>query len=704
MKRYRPTLRLTIGIALSGLIILTAGLLATYSYVSTRDSLLQFSRDLIDQNARVVTEQVRGFLGPARTAAELTLALVQRKMVTAEDPESLEKYFYDFMRVHPTVSMLNYGDTRGHFVMVKRQPDESLSTKLVTRDPLRVVWRHRNPEDPVERVREEKWDPQDQYDPRTRPWYKGAVTANGLFWTGVYVFHTDRLPGVTASIPYRSEQEHLMGVLSVDIALVDVSTFLAQNIRVGTSGEAFLLDEKGQIIATRDESKLVLDDPSHPEKRRLSRLEESHRPEIAALAGIPEVAAHVREVFSGRDPGSMTLRYRVAGNDYVCTLRTIGVVQENRWLVGVLAREDEFLAAAKQANRRGLLIALFLVVIALLAGLALSRLIARGLHHLVEESGKVRNMDLASSQQMHSPFLEIDEVLGAFEAMKTGLRGFEKYVPTKLVRQLLEERQEPELGGNVRTLTILFSDIKGFTSISERLDPLELSRQLGDYLSIVTRAIQEHQGTVDKYIGDAVMAFWGAPHEPEDPAGLACQAILQSLEQLEKVSSDKPFLKDFFTRIGIHTASVVVGNFGSEDRLNYTAIGDGVNLASRLEGLNKVFGTQILVSEDTAQLVRDSFALRKLASVAVVGKKQACVVYELMGQKDKVSPERLAQAQVYEKALEMYFSANFQSAADLLREISGQDPAARWLETRCDTLREHSPGQDFDGIITMDGK
>ncbi|PKN25837.1 MAG: hypothetical protein CVU65_07490 [Deltaproteobacteria bacterium HGW-Deltaproteobacteria-22] len=711
MKHFRPTLKLTIGIALSGLILITSGLLSAISYMSSRDSQLQFSTDLIDQNARVVREQVRGYLDPARASAELTRSMVRRRIVSTTDYPQLEAFFFDVLRANPTIAMLNYGDAKGNFLMVKRQPDGSLSTKIVINEGTRsVVWRHRAPGDPMETIRKEVKHPEDNYDPRLRTWYQGAQKAGDIFWTEVYVFYSDRMPGVTAAVPHHDAQGAWLGAFSINIGLVDVSEFLARNIRVGASGQAFLLDDLGQILASPDKDSLILEDANA--QRRLRKLPESTQPPVAALARHPRVTEHLKKVFTEAEARPLTLRYEADGRDWVCTLVTIDLGQSRRWVVGVLALEDDFLASARRASRRALLIALVLALIALIAGGLLARMISRGLSHLVDESQRVRRMELEPVSGK-SPFREIDDVLTSFESMKTGLRAFQKYVPLKLVRQLLEERNDPQLGGDVRTLTILFSDIKGFTSISERLEPLELAHQLGEYLAVMTRRIQERHGTVDKYIGDAVMAFWGAPSELADHAPQACTGILEALQDLKDLEAEKPFLADFFTRVGIHTASVVVGNFGCEDRLNYTVIGDGVNLASRLEGLNKVFGTRIIVSQDTATAVGGAFVLRRLASVAVVGRSLPCTVFELMGAAGAVPEADVEAARRYEEALDRYTAGDFSGAVTLLDDLLSMRPddsPASWLRGRCAALLSNPPAHGgtaahgWDGVITMDGK
>ncbi len=710
--RWRPTLKQTIGVVLAGMILVTAGVLTVTSYLSTRGSLLQFSRDLIAQNATLVREQVNGFLRPARSASALALSLVDSGMVEVENPRSVERYFFNFLSVQQNVAMLNYGDQRGDFVMVKRQPDNSLSTKIITvadDGTRRVVWRHRDPGGPLEPPREEVVDPADSYDPRTRPWYQGAVRERALYWTGVYVFHTDRQPGVTAAVPRLDDRGQVLGVLSVDIGLVQMSHFLRENIRVGKSGQAFLLDQQSQLIAIRDPEALTVADPgAGATGERLRKLADSPTPEIAALADSATSRDYFARVFAadGELPGPRTVRYEVGGRAYVATLIPIEVSASRSWIAGVVALEDEFLATAKRANLRALVTAVIFALIALGVGIVLARMIARSLTVLVTESSRVRNLEIDQSAGA-SRFREVDEVLRAFEGMKTGLRAFQKYVPVKLVRTLLEQEQDPSLGGEPRTLTIFFSDIRSFTTISENLEPLTLARNLGQYMSAVTQRILERHGTVDKYIGDAVMAFWGAPQSVPDHARQACLAAFEALNDVRELKTGNPEFPSFFTRIGIHTADVVVGNFGSSERLAYTILGDGVNLANRLEGVNKAFGTQILISESTYELVKDEFDTRRIGLVAVKGREQPCVAYELLGPAGTADPVLRRTIDHYETGLARYLARDFEAAIPEFEAVLASTPddlAAQRLLASCRELLAHPPGPDWSGVIAMDTK
>ena len=197
----------------------------------------------------------------------------------------------------------------------------------------------------------------------------------------------------------------------------------------------------------------------------------------------------------------------------------------------------------------------------------------------------------------------------------------------KLVRLLLESDQDPQLGGRAEELTILFSDIRGFSTFAETSSPQAVADRLGSYLGLMADTIDRRHGTVDKFIGDAVMAFWNAPRPVADHAYQAVAAAIECQQALR--IGDPEGL--FHTRIGLHTAEVMVGNFGSPDRLSYTLVGDGANLASRLEAINKQYGTQILASAATVERVADRVECRKLDVISAKGRSRPTAIYEVLG-------------------------------------------------------------------------
>jgi adenylate cyclase len=293
--------------------------------------------------------------------------------------------------------------------------------------------------------------------------------------------------------------------------------------------------------------------------------------------------------------------------------------------------------------------------------------------------------------------------------MKTNLRSFQKYVPADLVRTLLLSKQEASLGGELRTLTIFFSDIASFTNFSEQLSPHELVKHLGEYLGAMSEVVAAAGGTVDKYIGDAIMALWGAPAQLPGHALAACTAAVRSQKILLELrarwaNEGKP---PFQARIGINTGEVVVGNIGSANRLNYTVIGDEVNLASRLEGLNKYYGTQILISGATYEEAKAGIVARPLDRVSVKGKHTAVLVYELLGLKGETSPEKEEMAEQFAQALHAYHRQEWTEALrgfEALLEVWPEDAPAREMKRRCNAYREQAPGAAWDGIHHMEGK
>jgi adenylate cyclase len=248
---------------------------------------------------------------------------------------------------------------------------------------------------------------------------------------------------------------------------------------------------------------------------------------------------------------------------------------------------------------------------------------------------------------------------------------------------------------------MLFTDIEGFTTLAEKLPPDELARRLGDYLQAMTVAIEETNGTIDKYIGDAVMAIWNAPTDVPEHGAKACEAVLACMKATKALYASKQWsgLPGLVTRFGLHRAQVMVGHFGAPSRLSYTALGDGVNLAARLEPLCKQYGVVCLVSEAVAKDARHAFDFRRVDRVAVKGKTEGIDVYELLGAKGCGHPH----AETYERAFERYLARDFAGAAALL-EAQPADPPSVVLRDRCRALAEEPPPPEWNGVHVSKSK
>ncbi|HEY9072368.1 MAG TPA: adenylate/guanylate cyclase domain-containing protein, partial [Candidatus Ozemobacteraceae bacterium] len=290
---------------------------------------------------------------------------------------------------------------------------------------------------------------------------------------------------------------------------------------------------------------------------------------------------------------------------------------------------------------------------------------------------------------------------------------FQHYVTASVVNEILKDPAKLNLHGEERCLSLFFSDIEGFTTLSEGLSPLIVVNLLNEYLTEMTDIIFKYDGLLDKYEGDAIMAVFGAPVDQADHAIRACRCALDSQKALAKMrehwrSEGKP---ELFVRIGINTGVVVVGNMGSRMRFDYTCIGDNVNLAARLETANKMFGTGILISGNTADLVQNAILCRFLGMVRVIGRQQAVPVYEVLARLDDGDGDHLDiqrhRKKVYEEALQAALDRNFASAVTTLTQYLSsdiEDRPARLLLERCRQYTVTPPPPEWDGIMAQDQK
>ena len=289
-------------------------------------------------------------------------------------------------------------------------------------------------------------------------------------------------------------------------------------------------------------------------------------------------------------------------------------------------------------------------------------------------------------------------------------RAFNRYLSPAVVTEILRDIDLVELGGKTVEATVFFSDIKNFTSIAEQLTPKELVSYLNEYFSLASALIMKHSAMLDKYIGDAIMAIFGAPIMRPDNAAVACLTALEVQEALAAHYGRRdrpPRAPVFETRIGLHTGKMIVGNIGSITRLDYTAIGDTVNLASRLEGANKFFGTRIIISESTYGQAKDTVDVRMLDLLRVKGKQVPVRIYELLSRRGVLGDRDREKVTLFEEGLGQYRGQRFTAARKTFRRVLTVDPddqpAALYIR-RCEELSRTRLPKDWDGVYTLTAK
>ena len=285
-------------------------------------------------------------------------------------------------------------------------------------------------------------------------------------------------------------------------------------------------------------------------------------------------------------------------------------------------------------------------------------------------------------------------------------RAFSYYLPDFVIDRMLSQGTSPRLGGEERDVSVYFSDLAGFTAMSEGMSPEEVVAVMNSYLSAMTRVIEDHGGFVDKYIGDAIVAVFGAPMEDPDHARHAVEAALACQERLVGLQPELglPSGRKLVARIGVNSGSVLIGNIGGEKRFNYTVMGDTVNLAARLESANKLFGTSILTSGETVERCEDRLIFREIEVVRVVGRQKPVVLFEPISGSASGSIINHERQAMFAAAQALYRSGDFESARTKFESLAKIDPVAEKMVERCRNLIQSSPPKNWDGIRDLDQK
>jgi adenylate cyclase len=513
------------------------------------------------------------------------------------------------------------------------------------------------------------------FDIRTMPQYREAQVRRTVAVSDPQINPDTGAPVI--SVGYPIERDGLVvGVVSANITLGLLSAFLDAH-RASPNALTVIAHKLGTVVA-------------HPDAEKSVR-QVNGRAQLATLHELADVqigAAVAERARTGQD--RFTFTAGPDGTEYVALFSPLPEGAAWQWEVLVVAPTDDFVGSLKRTNRLLISVMLGVALLECLLIYHMARWISQPIELVSQEIEEIRDLSFGEVRPAGSPIREIGQLQRATVLLHNALRSFSVFVPVDIVRGLIESGRPLAPGVEQRFMTMLFTDIENFTSISEQLTPQELSDQTSHYFGIVTSAVAGERGTIDKFIGDSVMAFWGAPQPVEDHVWRACVAAVRASRRMRKLNADwaAEGRKLMRVRIGVHCADVVVGNVGSAERLSYTVMGDGVNTASRIEGLNKEFGTSVCISDSVHAEVAGGVVARPIRRFAVRGRSAQIMVYELLGIAGSTDPELrpserdLVLCRMTEAAMTALTADRFADAVRLYGELLEEfpdDPVGRQM-------------------------
>ena len=459
------------------------------------------------------------------------------------------------------------------------------------------------------------------------PGYQSAKTTHTLAVTEPSINPDTGFPIISLRIPIFRGVEFL-GCASANITVDVLSRFLDRN-RASARSTTFVADRNnGKIIA-------------FPDKQKGVRIENG-KLKIATLADIddPDVReAHRQRVRTGND--RFVFQSPTNGEDLIAAFASFPSGFGQPWQVVTLTPIDDFVGTLKATNRLMMVIIIGLTMVELFFIYFAASRLSRPVENVSRQLQAIESLNFDTPARPPSNIQEIAKLESAASLLRTSLKSFSSFVPLDVVRQLIKSGIPLTLGVEPRFLTVFFSDLENFSSHSETLAPDDLLVQISTYLEEVSSAISVEGGTVDKFIGDGVMAFWNAPVQRPDHVLRACAAAVRAARRMERVNNawqaeGRPRIH---LRVGLNCANVLVGNIGSSSRLSYTALGDGVNVAARLEGINKLFGTTICISDSIYDHAQADILARPIKRVQVKGRKTEFMIYELLALRNSDDPD-----------------------------------------------------------------
>lgn len=570
------------------------------------------SKQILEQNGNLISKEIDNYLRPAQVSEILDDLLV--KKTEKFQYSSFTLFMQSALRSYPYMSSIYLVDNDGNFAQeihvsknrhysrkqIKERPEK---TEYITyiqksnKNKYEELWIYK---DEAGKILEKKnFSYGDGYNPYKRPWYLGAIKTKNKYWIEVYNFFESQDLGLTVSYNLYHSSGKRLGVIGTDFDLEVLNNFL-KNQKPSSHGISFIVTNNNQLIT--------------PFEKKLN--------------GAIESAVQEFNTYKNN-----TFELIHENTKYLALFKEFSYGENKPWLIGMLSPIHDFTGKLEENKKIALLISTLILSIGIILTVLISKKISKPIIRLAEEMDHIKNLKLNHPMSLKTNVEEIRMMRDSLISLRGSLQSFSSYVPKEIVEQLITQNETAKPGFKKQTLTVLFADISGFSAIAERMTAELLTGLLTEYFENLSKIIKQNHGTIDKYTGDGLMAFWGAPKPDSDQAIHACQAALMCQQKIHELNAQWKIQgnPEFITRIGIDTGITLVGNLGSQDRMNYTAIGETVNLAAYLETLNKKYLTQsrIIVSESVYKSCHNIFSFSRLDTIKAKGGERPVTIYSL---------------------------------------------------------------------------
>jgi adenylate cyclase len=609
--------RVDVGTIVSAVALAQSLLLVSLGYWGSQRLVSRIGVSAHKSNHDRTEDKVLAFLQKAESVIN-AVGTAPSLRPAGEQSERTAELLWTLLQQSPELDSIYVSNELGQMLMALRYPVPAMRHIELGAGFTTETWQYKLPLDAEADV-QQRYATQriesyrSSYNPTQRSWYLQASRTQGPTWTQPYVFAAAQELGVTYALP--SKRRYADGspqalVVAGDVSLGRLSEFVRQ-FSSGGYGDSALLSADARVLARSDLPGVMhrLDPPS-------GVLGALHQHMVADGTAGSGDDTEFSFTFDGRRYLVQTSRIPATG-----------------WQLVSWVPEDMLLGDLRRAVLWGLLVALGFLALSLFMSLKLSKLVTSPVENLSHIARRIGLLELDNLPRETSRVLEIQHLDQALDDSARSLRAFSKFVPVDVINQLIDEGNALAPNGSPRRITVMFTDVEGFTSISESLDTDVLVGMLTEYFNLATGVFARHGGVVDKFIGDGIMVLWGAPADLPDAEHKACLAALElhvEMSELNQKWHDQG-LPEFSTRVGIHTGTVIAGVLGSNDRLSYTAFGDVINVASRIEGINKQLGTRMLMSEVTFAALAGRLHTRRIEElVELRGRQTRMVLYELM--------------------------------------------------------------------------